>query len=177
MRSRRPFVALAPGEAEQLCRGKAMPLPVATDEAARPLGARARTGCVVCGRDNPHGLRIRFECRDGGEAIANWTLASAWEGFRGIIHGRVVTTVLDEAMSKAVSETGMEALTAELRIRFRRRVTSGDPFLVRGWVVNWNRRLIRTEAVLVSADGAEHARAWATFLPLPQARKPTAALG
>ncbi len=130
------------------------------------MRARAQSGCFVCGRNNPHGLQIRFERQDAGEIVATWTPASAWEGFSGIVHGGVVGTVLDEAMSKAVAGMGMEALTAELRVRFRRHVTAGDTFLVRGWVISRNKRLTKTEAVLVAADGTEHAHAWATFLPL-----------
>jgi acyl-coenzyme A thioesterase PaaI-like protein len=100
---------------------------------------------------------------------ATWTPNPAWEGFRGIVHGGVVSTVLDEAMSKAVAATGSEALTAELRVRFRRHVTSGDVFLIRGWIVKRNRRLIGTEATLTAPDGTEHAHAWASFLTLLRA--------
>lgn len=102
---------------------------------------------------------------------ATWVPTPVWEGFRGIIHGGVVSAVLDEAMSKAVAGTGTEALTAELQVRFRRHVTSGSVFYVQGWIVSRNKRLIKTEAVLLAPDGTEHARAWATFLPLPQAGK------
>jgi acyl-coenzyme A thioesterase PaaI-like protein len=93
----------------------------------------------------------------------------AFEGFCGIVHGGVVSTVLDEAMSKAVAATGTEALTAELRVRFRHHVTTGDVFEVRGWIVKRNKRLIETEAVLAAEDGTEYAHAWARFLSLPQA--------
>jgi acyl-coenzyme A thioesterase PaaI-like protein len=82
------------------------------------------------------------------------------------VHGGVVSTVLDEAMSKAVAGAQAEALTAELRVRFRRHVPSGETFLVRGWIVRRNRRLIETEASLTSPEGAEHAHAWARFLVL-----------
>ena len=101
--------------------------------------------------------------------MATWTPAPVWEGFRGIVHGGVVSTVLDEAMSKAVAATGREALTAELRVRFRRHVTSGEAFLIRGWISNRTKRKIETEATLTAADGTEHAHAWATFLALPTA--------
>jgi acyl-coenzyme A thioesterase PaaI-like protein len=86
----------------------------------------------------------------------------------------VVSTVLDEAMSKAVAATGSEALTAELRVRFRRHVTSGDVFLIRGWIVKRNRRLIEAEATLTAPGGTEHAHAWARFLTLPGASARTA---
>jgi len=143
-----------------------MPQRTAVEDVSR-LRARPQAGCFVCGPTNPRGLQIRFETRPDGETTATWTPAAAWEGFSGIVHGGVVSTVLDEAMSKAVAETGTEALTAELRVRFRRRVTSGDAFLVRGWVVSRNKRLMKTEAALVATDGTEHAHAWAVFLPLP----------
>ena len=132
-----------------------------------PLGARSQSGCFVCGQDNLHGLRIQFQRHAGGEITATWIPASVWEGFCGIVHGGVVSTVLDEAMSKAVAGTGTEALTAELRVRFRRHVTAGHEFFVRGWIVSRNKRMIKAEAELTAADGTEHAHAWATFLTLP----------
>lgn len=100
---------------------------------------------------------------------ATWTPKPEWEGFRGIVHGGIVSTVLDEAMSKAVAATGTEALTAQLRVRYRHHVTTGNVFQIRGWIVKRNRRLIETEATLTAPDGTEHAHAWASFLTLPQA--------
>jgi acyl-coenzyme A thioesterase PaaI-like protein len=142
---------------------------IAIEESGKHLQARSQSACFVCGQDNPHGLRIRFQRQGSGEMTATWTPNLAWEGFRGIVHGGVVSTVLDEAMSKAVAATGSEALTAELRVRFRRHVTSSGVFLIRGWIVKRNRRLIETEAALTAPDGTEHAHAWARFLTLPRA--------
>jgi acyl-coenzyme A thioesterase PaaI-like protein len=142
---------------------------IAIEESGAPLQARSQSACFVCGQDNPRGLRIRYQRQDSGEMTAAWTPSPEWEGFRGIVHGGVVSTVLDEAMSKAVAATGSQALTAELRVRFRRHVTSGDTFFIRGWIVRRNKRLIETEAVLTTPDGTEHAHAWARFLTLPAA--------
>jgi acyl-coenzyme A thioesterase PaaI-like protein len=144
---------------------KIRPRQIASDESERPLHACGQSSCFACGPDNPRGLQIRFEREGSGEIIATWVPAPTWVGFRGIVHGGVVSTVLDEAMSKAVAGTGTEALTVELRVRFRHHVTPGGTFLVRGWIVSRNSRMTRTEAVLVATDGTEHAHAWATFLP------------
>jgi len=130
------------------------------------LHASPHSACFVCGQDNPTGLRIRFHRQPNGDMIADWTPGSAWEGFRGIVHGGVVSTVLDEAMSKAVASTGIEALTAELRVRYRLPASSGAAFQIRGWIVKRTKRLIQTEATLTSVDGKVHARAWASFLCL-----------
>ncbi len=128
--------------------------------------ARPHSGCFVCGLENSRGLRIHFERQDGGEMFAQWRPGPEWEGFAGIVHGGVVRTVLDESMSKAVAATGAEALTAELRVRFRRHVTSGEIFFLRGWIVKRTQRLIQTEASLTAPDGTECAHAWARFLTL-----------
>jgi acyl-coenzyme A thioesterase PaaI-like protein len=140
---------------------------VATKESDDRLHARSQSACFVCGQDNPQGLHIQFERKDSGELTANWTPRPECEGFRGIVHGGIVSTVLDEAMSKAVAASGTEALTAEIRVRFRRHVTTGELYQIHGWIVKRNKRLIETEAMLAAADGTEHAHAWASFLTLP----------
>ena len=129
--------------------------------------ARAQSGCVVCGQENPHGLRIHFRLESDGIVSAEWRPSANWEGFEGILHGGIISTVLDEAMSKAVAAMNYEALTVELRVRFRRHVAAGENLQIRGWVVEKIKRLLRTEATLTSSDGTERAHAWANFLALP----------
>ena len=134
-----------------------------------PLGLQARTQnrCVVCGRENPNGLRIRFVRERDGAITAEWRPTENWEGFVGIVHGGIVGTVLDEAMSKAVAARNYEALTGELRVRFRHYVAAGETLRIRGWVVEKVKRLVKAEATLIAADGSERAHAWARFLVLP----------
>lgn len=128
--------------------------------------ALSNPACFVCGNANPRGLRLHFQASGADCVEAPWMPSPEWEGFRGIVHGGVVSTVLDEAMSKAVVASGCEALTAELRVRFRRPVPSWEKLQVRGWVQRKTKRHIGTEASLTGADGVEFAHAWATFLEL-----------
>lgn len=86
------------------------------------------------------------------------------------MHGGIVSTVLDESMAKAVVATGEEALTAELRVRFRRHVIPGKAVRVTGWIAGRKRRMIQAEATLRDAEETEFAHAWATFLVLKQGR-------
>jgi acyl-coenzyme A thioesterase PaaI-like protein len=119
--------------------------------------------CIACAPDHPHGLHLDFATAPDGSVSASWHPTEAWQGFHGIIHGGIVTTVLDEAMAKAVTARGY-ALTGELRVRFRRPVAPGADLRVRAWVVERARRLVRAEATLSTSDGAEHAHAWSAFL-------------
>jgi acyl-coenzyme A thioesterase PaaI-like protein len=106
---------------------------------------------------------------------AEWIPEPEMEGYQGIVHGGIVSTVLDEAMAKVVDATGVQALTAELRVRFRQQVPSGSPVRVRGWIESRNKRVINAEAALTGADGVELAHSWAVFLALKMARNPIAA--
>jgi acyl-coenzyme A thioesterase PaaI-like protein len=97
---------------------------------------------------------------------AAWIPAEGWESFHGTVHGGIVSAVLDEAMSKAVIAREWEALTVDLRVRFRARVTPGEKLQVHGWVVERRKRRIVAEATLVTGSGAERAHGWGVFLML-----------
>ena len=134
------------------------------NQPSAPVPAQPQSVCVICGPNHPHGLRLRFDFGADGAATAHWTPAADWQGFRGIIHGGIISAVLDEAMAKAVTAAGY-ALTGELRVRFRRPVAPGEALRIRGWVVERSRRMIKAEATLTTLDGSECAHAWSAFLP------------
>jgi acyl-coenzyme A thioesterase PaaI-like protein len=135
-------------------------------EPETPIRARSQSSCFACGSGNPRGLHLNFQSNETGEMVADWIPDSDLEGFQGIVHGGIVSTVLDEAMSKAVAASGAKAVTAELRVRFRLHVPSGKAIHIRGWIDSHSKRMTKTEAVLTSSDGSELAHAWATFLTL-----------
>jgi acyl-coenzyme A thioesterase PaaI-like protein len=114
-------------------------------------------------------MQLQFSEDGDGAVTALWRTCTEWEGFRGIIHGGIISTVLDEAMSKAVAAMGWQALTCELRVRFRRQVSAAESLQVRGWIVEKRKRQILTRATLRDQNGAVRAEGWAVFLVLTQA--------
>jgi len=134
------------------------------------LRAQSQDACFVCGPNHPHGLRIRYELAGDRSVTAHWIPTPEREGFRGVVHGGIISTVLDEAMAMAVAATECKALTGELKVRFRHHVETGEELRIRGWVVKRTKRLIETEATLTAADGSERAHAWAVFLALLKPR-------
>jgi len=109
-------------------------------------------------------MRLSFETKPEGESTAEWVPERFLEGFQGVIHGGIVSTALDEAMSKAVSASGLRAYTAELRIRLRHMVIPESRVQIRGWINGRTKRLIRTEAAITDSDGLELAHGWGSFL-------------
>lgn len=120
--------------------------------------------CFACGRENSIGLKLDFTHRPDGEALARWTPAAEHEGWPGVVHGGLLSTVLDEAMSHALLAAGLRAMTAELRVRFRNAVPPGREVMVKGWVVERAGRLVEAEATITGEDGAEYAHGWGRFL-------------
>ena len=53
--------------------------------------------CFACGRNNPIGLHLDFKF-DGDKYIAKKTVPREYQGYKDIVHGGIVTTMLDEAM-------------------------------------------------------------------------------
>lgn len=131
------------------------------DRGSRPMEL---SRCFVCGTLNPRGLHINFEAAVAGIVSAKWRPSGEFEGFPGVIHGGIVSTILDEAMSKAVASLGRQAFTCELKVRLRRHVAAGAPLVVRGWVLEKRKRRVLAEAALVTDAGEECAHAWGTFL-------------
>jgi uncharacterized protein (TIGR00369 family) len=131
------------------------------------MNAPLNPACFVCGEENHKGLHLVFQV-DGDRAVATWTARAGWESFQGVIHGGIISSVLDEAMSKAIISEGHEAFTADLRIRFRKKVCVGDVISISGWVVSVEKRRILAEATIASKDGEERAHAWGVFLTARQ---------
>ena len=57
--------------------------------------------CFGCGSDNPHGLALEFT-HDADGVRAEFVTREEHQGFRGMLHGGIVTAALDEAMGHAV---------------------------------------------------------------------------
>lgn len=82
-------------------------------------------------------------------------LGSDYESFPGILHGGVVTTILDESMGRAVFwSLGAPAVTVGLRVRFVSPVEASKIYVVRGKVLEPKGPLIRAEAELTSRDAS-----------------------
>ncbi len=132
--------------------------------ASGTVQARRYDGCFACGAANPQGLHLSFRIAQDGAAHAEWRAGRAWEGLEGVLHGGIITTLLDEAMAHAIVARGLRALTCELRLRMRKHVGTGETVEIRGWIAEQQKRRILAEASVCGPDGDERAHAWATFL-------------
>jgi uncharacterized protein (TIGR00369 family) len=108
--------------------------------------------CFVCGENNSHGLKARFFW-DGNKAVTEVTATTAFEGYRGIFHGGVIGSLLDEVMIKAILAQGKYVVTAEMTIRFHEPARVGDNLIFVGKVKKQRGRIWVTEGEARTADG------------------------
>jgi uncharacterized protein (TIGR00369 family) len=70
-----------------------------------------------------------------------------------MIHGGIVSTILDEAMSWAVIDSGRLAVTARMTVDYRRPVPSREPLTIMARVTRDRGRAVETEGEIRDANG------------------------
>jgi len=120
--------------------------------------------CFVCGRDNPHGLRLVFSHPEPGRAEAELAIPEHFSGWERLTHGGLLATLLDEAMAYACISSAGNAVTAELSVRFLTPVEVGQRVRVTGRVQAVKGRVVETEGEILNPQGEPAARATARFL-------------
>jgi uncharacterized protein (TIGR00369 family) len=119
-------------------------------------------GCFACGTENAEGIGLRFRAEEG--AVSADTVAEpGWVSWRGIVHGGLLITMMDEAMGWAVAAGGHTGLTGRLSARLHAPVVPGTALRVRGWVKRWHRRLAYAAAEIRDAHGRLLAECEATL--------------
>lgn len=79
----------------------------------------------------------------------SWPSSTAnprYSGYQGFVHGGVVSSLLDGAMTSVLMARGETSLTADLQVRFLEPVVVGQPAVVRAWLQHSRRRLSLLEA-------------------------------
>lgn len=129
-----------------------------------PLPHKAQNRCFGCGAANPTGLRLEFLAAEDGSVVSLATVPEAFDGHPGYLHGGIIATLLDEAMSKAVRALGLTAMTRQMEIDYRRPVPSGAPLRLEGRIIRGEGRKHWTEARILNAKGIVLAEAKGLFI-------------
>ncbi len=135
-----------------------------------PLYHGAQNHCFGCGAANEVGLKLKFSVvrgdEAGGKIVAEATISDQYEGPPGYLHGGIIATLLDEAMSKANRAQGVTAMTRQMSVEYLRPVPSGAPIRIEGRVTRSEGRKHWAEARILSAEGVLLASATALFIAI-----------
>ena len=128
----------------------------------------AVNGCFGCGPENPAGLRLAFviETSGAGEitSAATARISRNHEGAAGFVHGGIIATLMDEAMSKLAKPLGLRAVTRHLEVEYLRPVPIETPLMLIGVHARREGRKLYHRAELRDAEGTVLARGEGLFI-------------
>ena len=128
---------------------------------------RVHSNCVVCDPANKRGLGLEFAVLEEGGVEAEFSCNRLFEGYPNFLHGGVVSSLLDGAMTNCIFSRGLVAFTAELNVRFLQPVATDTPATVRAWIDSYSRPLHVVKAE-VRQDRRVKACAVGKFMECPE---------
>lgn len=136
-----------------------------------PMAHAAQNRCFGCGQANATGLRLDFFLADDGSVVSLPAISDGFEGHPGYLHGGIIATLLDEAMSKSVRARGLTAMTRHLEADYLRPVPSAAPLRIEGRIERSEGRKHWTEAKILNAHGTILAQAKGLFIEIRSREK------
>ncbi|MES2199925.1 MAG: PaaI family thioesterase [Chlamydiota bacterium] len=108
--------------------------------------------CFACGLENLDGLRLEWHV-EGNVMTTQFIPESKYQGWKGLVHGGILATLLDEAMTRLAWIVYGGAMTAEMTVRYVTPTRIGELLYIRGEIVKDSRRLVEMKAT-IHVEGA-----------------------
>ena len=129
----------------------------------RPLNDNTDYGlCFVCGPRNPWGLKLHFE-RDGLRVKSSFVAREVYQGFPGLLHGGIITALLDEVMSRVSVLENKWTVTAKLEVRYLKPIPINTEITAYGKKKSSKHGLWETEGWIELKNGIVAAKATGLF--------------
>ena len=126
--------------------------------------------CFVCGRDNPIGLRLTFYVADG-QIRTTFTPRPEHQGWPGILHGGIASTILDETVGRTAFLVDMWAVTGRFVVHYHRPIPIGQEFTAIGEIVRVRGRVLEARGEIRLADGTVAVEAEGTYIRLSDEKR------
>jgi acyl-coenzyme A thioesterase PaaI-like protein len=127
--------------------------------------------CFACGTLNAGGLGLILHV-EPGRSWCDVSLDSRFEGWERLIHGGIISTILDEVMAWALVGEDDWGVTARMSVDFRRPILVGMPIHAEGWITRSRRRVVDTAGHIIDpATGVELAIATGVYVAAGAKRK------
>ena len=123
--------------------------------------------CFVCGRHCAHGLGMSFQLGADGSVESRVNCRALFQGYPGLMHGGIVSALLDGAMTNCLFARGVKAMTGELTVRFLSPVRTNCAAIVRAQAAKSRPPLYALCAELIQ-DERVVARAVAKFMEVSE---------
>jgi acyl-coenzyme A thioesterase PaaI-like protein len=125
--------------------------------------------CFVCGIENESGLRASFFELENNLLVGKFSPCKFHQGYPGRLHGGIASTILDEAMGRAIliSDSSIWGVTVELNVKFKKPIPLENEVKVICKLTSESSRLFEAEGKIVLANGEEAVIAQGKYIKLP----------
>ena len=125
MNSQRIAPALRQAQGERML----ISLPVCGESVEPQRGPKQKyPNCFGCGQENPIGLRLRYR-HEGDALVTEFMPGDEHEGWHGIVHGGIITTLLYEVMENFAYLNSMVAMMRDMNTRFHSPAKTSEPII------------------------------------------------
>ena len=113
--------------------------------------------CVICGMDNPFGVKAQFYNMEDGSVMTLFRYSKQHQSYPGRVHGGLITDMLDEMGLRALwaKELSEETfgVTFSLETKYRKPVPYDQDLIGKGIIVKNSSKFFVTEASIMDTKG------------------------
>ncbi len=114
--------------------------------------------CFACGEKNLSGLKLKIEPREervGSHsrkiAVSEFIFSKEFQGYGGVVHGGILSTVLDELMIYALFYENMPTVTAKMEVVFRKKAFVEELLKGKAWILKVRDKMAEAEAEIMDS--------------------------
>jgi uncharacterized protein (TIGR00369 family) len=107
--------------------------------------------CFVCGPKNPIGLKLKFSF-NGKTIKTEFIPRKEHQGYLNIVHGGIISILLDETMVKLAIAMDMPAVTAQMEVRLKKALNVGEKLIVEAEILKDTRKTLDASAKAITEN-------------------------
>jgi acyl-coenzyme A thioesterase PaaI-like protein len=138
-----------------------------TDSNEPAIQNKFHRNCFACGSNDGIGLGLKFYKNEEGVVFGNFFADPKYEGYSGIIHGGIIATLLDSAMTHCLLMKDIPALTGRLSIKYSTPIRTGTVVKLEARIVDQFHEMFMLQGK-AWVDGKKVASAEARYVELRQ---------
>lgn len=125
--------------------------------------------CFGCAPDNPIGLHMDFY-EDGDDILCFWIPQTHYQGWLGVLHGGIISTLIDETAGWVVTRKLQAAgMTSRLEVKFHKAIRSDETQIsIRARISEQKRNIVVIHVEVENAHGVVCAEGDATYFVLSE---------
>ncbi len=132
-----------------------------------PWSHKEGYNCFGCAPNNPIGLHMEF-FEEGDDVISFWRPQEHYQGWIGVLHGGIISTLIDETAGWVVTRKLQTAgLTSRLSVSFRKSLSATEPQItIRARIADRKRHFVTIHVEVENAKGEACAEGDAIYFAL-----------